>query len=128
MSALPDWEKLKIAALEVRANAYAPYSRFHVGAAIQVGERIFVGCNVENVSYPVGMCAERGAIAAMVADGYSHPDALVVAAGPLITPCGMCRQALSEFSPALPVLLISEDTGEEQETSLASLLPGAFRF
>ena len=128
MSEKRDWESLKAAALAVRSHAYAPYSNFTVGAALSVGENIFVGCNVENVSYPVGMCAERGAIAAMVAAGFTTPDALVVVAGPVVTPCGMCRQALAEFAPSLPVLLVGADTGEQTETNLESLLPGAFTF
>ena len=128
MMAQRNWEKLKSAALAVRSKAWAPYSKFSVGAALSVGDEIFVGCNVENISYPVGMCAERGALSAMVAAGYTTPDALVVAAGPLITPCGMCRQALYEFSPSLPVLLVSADTGEEKETRLDALLPSAFQF
>ena len=128
MMAQQNWEKLKAAALAVRSNAWAPYSKFSVGAAILAGGEIYVGCNVENVSYPVGMCAERAAIAAMVAAGHTAPDALVVAAGPLITPCGMCRQALYEFSPTLPVLLVSADSDEQKETRLDALLPGAFQF
>ncbi|MBN2526151.1 MAG: cytidine deaminase [Deltaproteobacteria bacterium] len=128
MSKHTDWDALKAAALAVRLRAWAPYSKFKVGAAIAAAGHIFVGCNVENVSYPVGICAERSAISAMVAAGVTQPDAIVVAAGPLVTPCGMCRQALVEFSPNLPVLLVSADTAEQQETSLEALLPGAFQF
>jgi cytidine deaminase len=127
MSGQINWENLRTAALAVRQRAWAPYSKFKVGAALSAGDKIFIGCNVENVSYPVGMCAERSAIAAMVSAGFVQPDALVVAAGPLITPCGMCRQALYEFSPALPVLLVSADSGEQKETTLQALLPGAFQ-
>ncbi|MBN2344201.1 MAG: cytidine deaminase [Deltaproteobacteria bacterium] len=124
-----EWQKLKEAAIAVRKNAWAPYSKFRVGAALSVADgSIFTGCNVENVSYPVGMCAERSAVAAMVAAGYQTPNALVIAAGPLITPCGMCRQALAEFAADLPVLLVSVDSGEQQETQLATLLPSVFSF
>lgn len=116
------------AAQEVRLHAWAPYSHFQVGAAILAAGEIFVGCNVENISYPVGMCAERGAIAAMVAAGHREPVAIAIAGGPMITPCGMCRQALVEFSPDLPILMIGSDSGEQVETTLGVLLPSAFQF
>lgn len=117
------------AALRARANAYVPYSGFRVGAAIRCPDgSIHAGCNVENVSYPQGTCAEAGAIAAMVASGRTEiAEVLVVADGPqLVTPCGGCRQRLAEFSvPEAPVILASLD-GERTRTTVGELLPGAF--
>lgn len=124
-----DWDELIDAALKVRENAYAPYSKYRVGAAILASRgRIFLGCNVENAAYPVCICAEQAAIGAAVAAGCNRFKAIVVAtAGPKpAPPCGMCRQALSEFGPNLEVLLVSPD-GKREEWELAELLPGAFQ-
>lgn len=116
-------------AIAAYANAYAPYSRFKVGAAIRCpdGSR-FGGCNVENVAYPQGTCAEAGAIAAMVVAGQSRiAEVLVVADSPEpITPCGGCRQKLAEFAdPDTPVIL-ADLAGERLRTTVGALLPGAF--
>ena len=119
-----DWDALKSAALTVRENAYAPYSGFKVGAAILAGGRIFTGCNVENVSFPVGICAERGALAAVVAAGHKTIDAVVIVADTPITPCGMCRQALAEFNPEVPIVMVSKQL--EQDASLGQLFPDPF--
>jgi cytidine deaminase len=117
------------AALDARANAYAPYSGFKVGAAVRSSDgRVFAGCNVENVAYPQGTCAEAAAIAAMVAAGHSCiAEVLVVADGPLpVSPCGGCRQKLAEFAgPDVPVILAGLD-GERARTTVGALLPGAF--
>lgn len=117
------------AAMAARANAYAPYSGFAVGAAIRdVEGRIFSGCNVENVAYPQGTCAEAGAIAAMVAAGGRNiAEVLVVADAPLpVPPCGGCRQKLAEFGGAeVPVILADLD-GPKLTTTLGALLPGSF--
>ena len=117
------------AALAARANAHAPYSGFKVGAAIRCPDgSVFAGCNVENVAYPQGTCAEAGAIAAMVAAGQrTIAEVLVVAAGPLtIAPCGGCRQKLAEFAASeTPVVLAGPD-GERGRTTVGALLPGAF--
>lgn len=117
------------AATEVRANAWAPYSRFKVGAALRAASgRIFVGCNVENVAGPEGTCAEAGAIAAMVAAGETRlVEALVIADSPApVPPCGGCRQKLAEFgAPGTPVTLCTLD-GQSRATTIAELLPGAF--
>jgi cytidine deaminase len=117
------------AALGARANAYVPYSKFKVGAAIRCADgRIFAGCNVENVAYPEGTCAEAGAIATMVAaGGVSVLEVLVVADSPLpVTPCGGCRQKLAEFAgPDVPVILAGPE-GERSRTTVGALLPGAF--
>lgn len=122
------------AARAVRARAYAPYSRYRVGAAILVGDgRVFVGCNVENATYGATICAERSAIAAMVAAGATGPVACaVVTAGPTPgAPCGICRQVFAEFAQDVRFILIAED-GRGRITArkgarLARLLPQAFR-
>ena len=116
-------------ALRARANAHAPYSGFKVGAALRCPDgSVFVGCNVENVAYPQGTCAEAGAIAAMVAAGQTAiAEVLVVADGPeIIAPCGGCRQKLAEFAaPDTPVILAGP-RGERARTTIGALLPGAF--
>lgn len=120
---------LRKAAVEVRENAHAPYSNFKVGAAIRAGSgAIYVGCNVENVAYPEGTCAEAGAIAAMVAAGESKlTDAYVVAGSDMpVTPCGGCRQKLAEFGAGDVPVTMATTGGVEQQATLADLLPGAF--
>jgi cytidine deaminase len=116
-------------ALRARANAHAPYSGFKVGAALRSSDgRVFAGCNVENVAYPEGTCAEAGAIAAMVAAGARDiAEVLVVAdSDPPVTPCGGCRQRLAEFAaPGVPVILAGL-AGELARTTVGGLLPGAF--
>ena len=120
---------LKQAAVAVRENAHAPYSGFKVGAAIRgASGRIYAGCNVENVAYPEGTCAEAGAIAAMVAAGETQlTEAYVVAGSALpVTPCGGCRQKLAEFGAGAVSVTMATTGGIEQVTTLAELLPGAF--
>ena len=120
---------LRKAAIEVRENAHAPYSGFKVGAAIRAQSGlIYVGCNVENVAYPEGTCAEAGAIAAMVAAGEtSLTDAYVVAGSDMpVTPCGGCRQKLAEFGAGDVGVTMATTGGIEQKSTLADLLPGAF--
>lgn len=117
------------AALRARANAHAPYSGFKVGAAVRCADgRVFAGCNVENVAYPQGTCAEAGAIAAMVAAGSREiVEVLVVAAGELtVTPCGGCRQKLAEFSAPETLVILADPDGERGRTTIGELLPGAF--
>ena len=120
---------LRQAATEVRARAYAPYSRFKVGAAIRAASgQVYLGCNVENVAYPEGTCAEAGAIAAMVAAGETAiAEVYVIADSPMpVSPCGGCRQKLAEFGGGeVPVTLGNLD-GKEAHTTLGALLPGAF--
>jgi len=125
----PEWEPLLAAAWEAWDHAYAPYSKFKVGAALAFpGGQIVAGCNVENASYPVGLCAERGAISAAVAQGLRNPGpvALVVVteAETLTPPCGACRQVLAEFAAELLILLANR----HQRTlhRLGDLLPHAF--
>ena len=117
------------AARDVRRHAYAPYSRFAVGAAVRSGDgRVFVGANVENAAYPVGTCAEAGAIAAMIAGGGTTVAAVVVvAAGPEpIAPCGACRQRLREFMTAGGLVHAADPDGLRASWSLDELLPHAF--
>jgi cytidine deaminase len=117
------------AARAVRENAYAPYSHFKVGAALRAPSgTVYVGCNVENVAYPEGTCAEAGAIAAMVAAGETEiVEAFVIADSPHpVPPCGGCRQKLMEFAkPSAKITLATVD-GAEYATTVADLLPGAF--
>lgn len=122
-------DSLFAAAKTAQARAYAPYSRFQVGAAILAADgSIHAGCNVENAAYPVGACAEAGAISAMVAAGQRAIRAILVT-GPgeeLVTPCGACRQRIREFAaPETPVLIAGAD-GVRARFSLAELLPASF--
>jgi cytidine deaminase len=124
-----EWDALIAAALQVRQHAHAPYSGWQFGAAL-LGKsgRIHVGCNVENASYGLTICAERSAVFAGVAAGEREFLALVVAGKSAATsfPCGACRQVLAEFCDDLPILLVGED-GSRLLTSLNELLPHAFR-
>lgn len=116
-------------ATAVRLKAYAPYSRFLVGAAIRTASgATFTGCNVENVAYPEGTCAEAGAIAAMVAAGETQiAEMLVIADSPSpVPPCGGCRQKIAEFAgPDVQVTLCTTD-GMRKTMTVADLLPGLF--
>ncbi len=118
------------AALSARAMAYAPYSRFTVGAALRTPEgAIHAGCNVENAAYPEGTCAEAGAIAAMALAGGRRIAELVVAGGSdaPCTPCGGCRQKLREFAGPETVIRIVDAAGQTLlQTTLADLLPHSF--
>ena len=117
------------AATEVRENAYAPYSRFKVGAAVRgLSGAVYQGCNVENAAYPEGTCAEAGAIAAMVAAGETElTEVAVIADCPEpVSPCGGCRQKLAEFGrPDVRVTLATVE-GRIAETTIGELLPGHF--
>lgn len=120
---------LRQVAMAVRENAHAPYSGFKVGAALRgASGAIYRGCNVENVAYPEGTCAEAGAIAAMVAAGETvFTQAYVVAGSPLpVTPCGGCRQKLAEFGAGDVAVTMATVDGVEKTLSIADLLPGAF--
>ncbi len=120
---------LKDAALSVREKAYAPYSKFKVGAAIRSSTGVvYSGCNVENVAYPEGTCAEAGAIAAMVAAGEQElAEVYVVASSPQpVPPCGGCRQKLAEFGKRAVKVTLATVDGAEFETTIGDLLPGAF--
>jgi cytidine deaminase len=120
---------LKDAAIAVRENAYAPYSKFQVGAAIRSASgAVYVGCNVENAAYPEGTCAEAGAIAAMIAAGETKlVEAYVVAgADKPVPPCGGCRQKRAEFADGPVEITMATMTGVEQVIRMDDLLPGAF--
>lgn len=117
------------AARNVRLNAYAPYSRFKVGAAIRATSgAVYTGVNVENVAYPEGTCAEAGAIAAMIAAGDTGiAEVAVIADSPIpVSPCGGCRQKLAEFGGGDVVVTLATTDGLTLQTTLAELLPGAF--
>lgn len=120
---------LRDAALAVRENAYVPYSDFRVGAAIRGASGVIHrGCNVENVAYPEGTCAEAGAIAAMVASGETRLVEVYVVAGSAepVPPCGGCRQKLAEFGAGDVPVTLATTGGAERATTIAELLPGAF--
>lgn len=124
MSTLSNLEKL---AHRVRKTAYAPYSMFQVGAALETGNgKVFTGCNVENLSYGLTICAERSAIFAAVASGFRTFRRIVIVADSRepITPCGACRQVLAEFAEDLEVISVNLE-GEKYRTKLSTLLPRA---
>lgn len=126
---MPD-RALIAAAVAARAKAYAPYSRFLVGAAVkdETGA-VHPGCNVENAAYPQGTCAEAGAIAAMVlAGGRKIVEAAVVGGGDgLVTPCGGCRQKLREFGRPDLAIHVCDETGRIKKSfTLGELLPASF--
>jgi len=121
-------KSLVVAAMTARANAHAPYSQFRVGAAAltPTGE-IFAGCNVENASYGMTICAERAAVCAAITAGHKEIVAVAVATAGGHAPCGACRQVLSEFGSAMAVLLVDADEpANVRETDLDKLLPEQF--
>jgi cytidine deaminase len=129
MPAEPDLDALFAAAKAAQARAYAPYSRFKVGAAILAEDgRVYPGCNVENAAYPVGACAEAGAISAMVAGGARAIRAILVLGDgeELVTPCGACRQRIREFAMSQTPVAIAGAEGIRARFSLAELLPASF--
>jgi len=120
---MPPASELLRAAQDARKHAYAPYSKHTVGAALLTeGGEIVTGANVENASYPVGMCAERTALYTAVAQGHRSFQAIAIA-GPekAISPCGACRQALSEFGDGIRIIREGYD-----DVTLRELLPDAF--
>lgn len=125
-----DWDSLLAAAERVRENAHAPYSKFRVGAALLAADgRIFAGCNVENRTFGLTVCAERSAVVQAVAAGAGAPRAVVVVAdaSPPAPPCGMCRETLAEFATDLPILLVNP-RGERQLVQLCDIFPQPFVF
>jgi cytidine deaminase len=121
---MPDANELLTAARTARARAYAPYSNFAVGAALLTKSgAVVLGVNVENASYPVGICAERSALFAAVSQGHREFDAIAIVGpeGVALSPCGACRQALSEFG--LDIRVVREGT---REVRVRDLLPDSF--
>jgi cytidine deaminase len=119
--------KLIQLALDARQRAYAPYSNYKVGSALVTPSgRFFTGCNVENASYPTGLCAERVAIFKAVSEGEREFIALAVVTSNGGTPCGACRQVMAEFGLETVVLIADGEGKLRQEVTLAELLPGAF--
>ncbi len=124
-----DEEALLEVARSLLDRAYSPYSGVRVGASlIDADGRVFTGCNVENASYGLTLCAERNAIGSAVAEGASHLVAIAIATDreSLLTPCGACRQVLAEFAPSLLVICAGAG-GEPRSWRLDELLPEAFR-
>ena len=129
MSTPAERTALVTAARAVRRRAHAPYSNFTVGAAVlDERGRISLGCNVENASYGLTVCAERNAIAAAVAAGARRVRAVAVASGaaPPASPCGACRQVIAELGDADTEVLIAGAKGPPERTTLGALLPRAF--
>lgn len=125
---LTDHELIE-AARQAREKAYVPYSHFPVGAALLTADgTLYTGCNIENASYGLANCAERTAIFKAASDGHHRFSVIAVIAdtdGP-VSPCGACRQVMSEFGPDARVILANLKGGV-QDTSVRELLPGAFR-
>jgi cytidine deaminase len=120
-------KQLVTEARTARGNAYAPYSHYAVGAAIRTaGGKVYTGANVENASYPVGLCAERVALFSAAAAGERAFRAIAVVTQDGAAPCGACRQALAEFGIDLEVILADEKGLIREATTLERLLPSAF--
>jgi cytidine deaminase len=123
-------DQLVMAAQEVRSRAYAPYSNYHVGAAVRGDDgKVYAGVNVENASYGLALCAERSAVAQAISGGAKRivGAAVITSTSPPAAPCGMCRQTLAEFAADSMELVLVNDKGERLETTLGQLLPRAFR-
>jgi len=125
-------EELLERARAARDTAYCPYSGFRVGAAIvDENGKIHIGCNVENAAWPLGSCAEAGAIAAMVAAGGKRIVTIAIAGGigeqtHACTPCGACRQRIHEFADAATRILVKDDDEQWRSFTIADLLPSSF--
>jgi cytidine deaminase len=128
MPKAPDLTRLLRAAARAREFAYAPYSRFPVGAAVLAKGRIYAACNVENGSYPLCVCAERNAVGMAVARGARRIDAVAVVGGTSrpASPCGGCRQVLAEFCDASAKVIYACPGGRPVSTTMGALLPDAF--
>jgi cytidine deaminase len=121
-------DELKDAAVSMLDRAHCPYSHFPVGAALECADgSVYTGCNIENASYPVGLCAERTAMAKAVSCGQRDFVRLVIAgrSGEFCVPCGMCRQFLAEFAPELSIICLN-GSGEAETFRLSELLPHSF--
>jgi cytidine deaminase len=124
------WDRLAEAALDARKRAYAPYSRFSVGAALLLpDDSIVSGCNVENASYGLALCAERNAFGSAVAQGERAFNAIAIAtqSSPPGPPCGLCLQTMAELCEELEIMLVNP-AGERQRTKLSRLLRQPFRW
>jgi cytidine deaminase len=120
-------EELLAAAKQAQTSAYAPYSKYHVGAALLTSSgAIYLGSNVENAAYPDSICAERVAVFKAVSEGQRDFEAIAVVTRDGGTPCGSCRQVLAEFSPGALVIIANQDGEVVRECTVADLLPGAF--
>jgi cytidine deaminase len=126
VSSTDSLEELVVQAKEARSKAYAPYSRFRVGAALRTTSgKIYTGCNIENASYGLSMCAERVAVFKAVCAGDSQLEELAVVSETMAAPCGACRQVLAEFG--LGATVIIADLGEGRRiTTVGDLVPLAF--
>lgn len=119
--------QLIASALENRRRAYAPYSRFQVGAGLLCADgSVFGGCNVENASLGLSLCAERVAVCQAISAGHRDIVGIAIAAAPLASPCGACRQFLAEFNANMEVIAVDASTGEQKSWRLAELLPAGF--
>ena len=119
-------DQLVALAAAARGAAYVPYSHFPVGAALRAEDgAVFTGCNVENASYGLTICAERNAVAHAVAEGARHFQAIAVVTENGVTPCGMCRQVLAEFGPRMTVI-VADAADNRRIYNLTDLLPAAF--
>lgn len=113
--------------LEVRQRAYAPYSHFLVGAAIQTDAGVFTGCNVENASYGLTICAERSALVAAISAGAKVIEAYAISSSIGVSPCGACRQVMREFThDDCPIVCVDEAGTVKLQTTMKELLPFAF--
>lgn len=123
-------EKLIAAATAAQQNAYAPYSKFFVGAALAADGEIFSGANMENASYGLAVCAERNAVAQAVMRGKRNIEciAVITTSTPPSSPCGMCRQVLAEFcaDPNATLVVAVNPAGQRQQWTVAELLPAGF--
>lgn len=117
-------------AIETRLTAYAPYSNFLVGAALLTSDgSIYTGCNVENTSYGLCICAERTAICKAVSEGHQEFQAIAVAANPFATPCGACRQFIVEFGKQIEVIAVDANNPALVKTwMIEDLIPENFKF
>lgn len=126
----PPLAKLERQAIKARERAYAPYSKFRVGAAVKMSGRTFAAANVENASYGLSICAERNAVVTAVAAGAQRLEAVAVCsdASPPASPCGACRQFLMEFAddPTRIAVIAINTAGERRQFTLAELLPADF--
>ncbi len=121
-----DRSELVALATEARQRAYAPYSRFKVGAALLTSSgRVFTGCNVENAAYPLCLCAERTAVVKAVSEGEREFEAIAVVTENGVTPCGACRQVLMEFGGDIRVI-VADTEGHQRVYTTRQLLPDGF--